>query len=77
MIKEENGNIGEVRENIIVPLLDNSLHISKIIKIYTNFMIKNKNELISDMKSCIKDNALNIVLIPKNDYINIETRYEI
>lgn len=77
LIKEENSNIGEVRENIVVPLLDNSLHISKIIKIYTNFMIKNKNELISDMKSCIKENVLNIVLIPKNDYINIDTRYEI
>lgn len=77
LIKEENSNIGEVREDIVVPLLDNNLHISKIIKIYTNFTIKNKNELIADMKSCIKDNILNIVLIPKNDYIDIETRYEI
>ena len=77
LIKEENSNIGEVREDIVVPLQDNNLHISKIIKIYTNFMIKNRNELIEDMKSCIKDNILNVVLIPKNDYIDIETRYEI
>lgn len=77
LIKEENSSIGEVREDIVVPLLDNNLHISKIIKIYTNFTIKNKNELIADMKSCIKNNILNIVLIPKNGYIDIETRYEI
>ena len=77
LIDEENGNIGEIRENINIPLLDNNLHISKIVKIYTNYIIKNKEELMTNIKACIKDNILNIVLIPKNDYINIETRYKI
>ena len=77
MIDEENGNIGEIRENINIPLLDNNLHISKIVKIYTNYIIKNKEELMTNIKACIKDNILSIVLIPKNDYINIETRYTI
>ena len=75
LIDEENGNIGEIRENINIPLLDNNLHISKIVKIYTNYIIKNKEELMTNIKACIKDNILSIVLIPKNDYINIETRY--
>ena len=77
LIDEENGNIGEIRENINIPLLDNNLHISKIVKIYTNYIIKNKEELMTNIKACIKDNILSIVLIPKNDYINIETRYTI
>lgn len=77
LIDEENGNIGEIRENINIPLLDNNLHISKIVKIYTNYIIKNKEELMTNIKACIKDNILSIVLIPKSDYINIETRYTI
>ena len=70
-------NVAEVRENIYVPLLKNNLHISKVAKIYTNYTIKNKKELLTDMKSCIEDGVLNIILVPKNDYINIETRYTI
>ena len=70
-------NVAEVRENIYVPLLKNNLHISKAAKIYTNYTIKNKKELLTDMKSCIEDGVLNIILVPKNDYINIETRYTI
>ena len=77
LIDEKNGNIGEIRENINIPLLDNNLHISKIVKIYTNYIIKNKEELMTNIKACIKDNILSIVLIPKNDYINIERRYKI
>lgn len=77
LINKESSNIGEVRENIVIPLLGNKLHISKIIKIYTNYIIKNKNELINDIRSCIEDDTLNVILIPKNDYIDIETRYEI
>lgn len=70
-------NVAEVRENIYVPLLKNNLHISKVAKIYTNYTIKNKKKLLTDMKSCIEDGVLNIILVPKNDYINIETRYTI
>lgn len=77
LINEENGNIGEVRENIDISLLNNDLHISKIVKIYSNYVIKNKNELVSNIKQYIKDEELSIVLIPKNDYINVETRYTI
>lgn len=77
MINKESSNIGEVRENIVIPLLGNKLHINKIIKIYTNYIIKNKNELINDIRSCIEDDTLNVILIPRNDYIDIETRYEI
>ncbi len=77
MINKESSNIGEVRENIVVPLLENKLHISKIIKIYTNYIVKNKNELINDISSYIEDDTLNVILIPRNDYIDIETRYKI
>lgn len=77
LIDKDSGNVAEVRENIYVPLLKNNLHISKVAKIYTNYTIKNKKELLTDMKSCIEDGVLNIILVPKNDYINIETRYTI
>lgn len=77
LIDKDSGNVAEVRENIYVPLLKNNLHISKVAKIYTNYTIKNKKELLTDMKSCIEDGVLNIILVPKKDYINIETRYTI
>ena len=77
LIDKDSGNVAEVRENIYVSLLKNNLHISKVAKIYTNYTIKNKKELLTDMKSCIEDGVLNIILVPKNDYINIETRYTI
>lgn len=77
LIDKDSGNVAEVRENIYVPLLENNLHISKVAKIYTNYTIKNKKELLTDMKSCIEDGVLNIILVPKKDYINIETRYTI
>ena len=77
LIDKDSGNVAEVRENIDVPLFGNDLHISKVAKIYTNYIIKNKKELITNIKSCINDGVLNIILAPKKDYINIETRYTI
>lgn len=77
LIDKDSENVAEVRENIHVPLLNNDLHISKVAKIYSNYTIKNKKELMTDMKSCIKDGILNIILVPKKDYINIEIRYAI
>ena len=77
LLDTDNDNIAEVRKNVQVLLLNTNLHISKIVKIYSNYTIKNKKELMTDMKSCIKEGILDIILIPKKDYINVETRYTI
>lgn len=77
LLDTDNDNITEVRKNVQVPLLNTNLHISKIAKIYSNYTIKNKKEIMTDMKSCIKEGILDIILIPKKDYINVETRYTI
>lgn len=75
LIDKNSGKIAEVRRNVHVPILNNDLYISKITKIYSDYTIKNKRELMTDMKSCIKNGVLSIILLPEKDYINIETSY--
>ena len=77
LLKAGDENIGEIRKGICVPLANNNLIISQIVKIYKNYVIKNKEKLIENMESCIENNVLKVVLIPKEDYINVDINYTI